>query len=581
LTRIAALLATLLIGVASAGYVWSSDPADTRFSGVEKIVVFGDVHGAAGTLVELLTYLELIDPQQVWTGGTTHLVSLGDLLDRGEDSRLAMDLLMDLQAQALQVGGRVHVVLGNHEVMNLTGDLRYVADGEFRAFAANEPAASRSNLLAVENPQAAHGDDAAPTYPAGFFAQRSAFASDGHYGRWLLDLPAMVVINDIAFVHGGFPFWMNEFSQVAVNREVGDSLHTLLLEGSQLVAAGAIPPWEDLLSVPMDNVDNPAFSNAQHSPFLGNSGPFWYRGTAHCHPLIEEHRISTALDHFGVKRLVLGHSPTTTRRIQQRLQGRVILADTGMLASYYRGQPAAVVFQGNLIQAVYPNSETTTSRIEAPPSDLNVEPADETLLDFARTVELPDRADGQPFTVAIDGRARQVLFRRGNKRSNSARVAAYRLDRMLGLGMIPPTVRHAGGRGTVSLLPAKTLTETERQADKLHRPNWCAPLTDYQLMYAFDALIRTGNRTPDSMLYDLGNWALLLLPPDGGFGTSTSLPEHRSQIPRVLPRGMANVLATLSRETLDQALLGLLSERQIRSIETRGRSILSNWEIED
>ena len=79
LTRIAALLAMLLIGVASAGYVWSSGPAAARFSGVEKIVVFGDVHGAAGTLVELLTNLELIDGQRAWTAGATHLVSLEDI----------------------------------------------------------------------------------------------------------------------------------------------------------------------------------------------------------------------------------------------------------------------------------------------------------------------------------------------------------------------------------------------------------------------------------------------------------------------------------------------------------------------
>ena len=64
-------------------------------------------------------------------GGEAHLVSLGDLLDRGNDSRAVMDLLMRLQEQAQQAGGRVHVVFGNHEQMNLIGDLRYVSADEY------------------------------------------------------------------------------------------------------------------------------------------------------------------------------------------------------------------------------------------------------------------------------------------------------------------------------------------------------------------------------------------------------------------------------------------------------------------
>ena len=61
-----------------------------------------------------------------WAAGRAHVVSLGDLLDRGADSRKVMDLLMRLQGEAAAAGGQLHVVLGNHEAMNLLGDLRYV-----------------------------------------------------------------------------------------------------------------------------------------------------------------------------------------------------------------------------------------------------------------------------------------------------------------------------------------------------------------------------------------------------------------------------------------------------------------------
>jgi hypothetical protein len=102
-----------------------------------RIVAFGDVHGAFDQMFRLLRELQIVDASGNWSAGTTHLVSLGDLLDRGPQSRKVMDLLMKLQPQALAAGGRVHVVLGNHELMNLTGDLRYVSAGEYAAFAAS------------------------------------------------------------------------------------------------------------------------------------------------------------------------------------------------------------------------------------------------------------------------------------------------------------------------------------------------------------------------------------------------------------------------------------------------------------
>ena len=99
-----------------------------HFSGVERIVAVSDIHGAYGALVETLQEADVVDKRLAWSGGKTHLVITGDLLDRGPDSRRVMDLVMRLEIEAPRAGGRVHQLLGNHEVMNLIGDLRYVAD---------------------------------------------------------------------------------------------------------------------------------------------------------------------------------------------------------------------------------------------------------------------------------------------------------------------------------------------------------------------------------------------------------------------------------------------------------------------
>ena len=59
-------------------------------------------------------------------GGNATLVQTGDLIDRGAKGREAMDLLMWLQKGAAKARGNVVPLLGNHEVMNIVGDLRYV-----------------------------------------------------------------------------------------------------------------------------------------------------------------------------------------------------------------------------------------------------------------------------------------------------------------------------------------------------------------------------------------------------------------------------------------------------------------------
>ena len=180
-------------------------PAQVQWSGVERVVAFADVHGAHAELLGLLRETGIVDGQDHWAAGRTHLVSLGDLLDRGADSRKVMDLLQRLQGEAGAAGGRVHVVLGNHEAMNLLGDLRYVDPGEYAAYADMESPAERERARKAW--EAAHGGTGAASFeqkfPPGFFGHRAALSPQGRYGQWLLSLPVAVVVNDTLFMHAG------------------------------------------------------------------------------------------------------------------------------------------------------------------------------------------------------------------------------------------------------------------------------------------------------------------------------------------------------------------------------------------
>ncbi|KAF4349975.1 hypothetical protein F8388_011638 [Cannabis sativa] len=98
-----------------------------------RIVAVGDLHG---DLEQTRCALEMAgvlsnDGQDLWVGGETVLVQLGDILDRGEDEIAILSLLRSLDIQAKSQGGAVFQVNGNHETMNVEGDFRYVDPGSF------------------------------------------------------------------------------------------------------------------------------------------------------------------------------------------------------------------------------------------------------------------------------------------------------------------------------------------------------------------------------------------------------------------------------------------------------------------
>lgn len=100
-----------------------------------SLIAIGDVHGDFDDFCSILLRAGLIDEQRRWAGGNSTFIQLGDLIDRGPQPRQVLDLMQSLDQQSAKSGGRVVALLGNHEMMNLMGDLRYVTPGNFASFA--------------------------------------------------------------------------------------------------------------------------------------------------------------------------------------------------------------------------------------------------------------------------------------------------------------------------------------------------------------------------------------------------------------------------------------------------------------
>ena len=345
--------------------------AQVQWSGVDKVIAFADVHGAYAELLTLLRETGVLDAQDRWAAGRSHVVSLGDLLDRGADSRKVMDLLMRLQGEAQAAGGQLHVLLGNHEVMNLLGDLRYVEAGEYAAYADLETAPERERLRRIWQEQCA--GSCAPfdqKFPPGYFGHQAAFAPGGRYGKWLLSLPVAIKLNDTLFMHAGPSRSLQGLTLQELNTRYRTALTDYLgtagrLEQAKLLQAGddydARPRLarERLAAVRAGTPDAGLSEAIQrleavaNGPLLAETGPNWYRGAALCNEVAETDVLQPLLQQFGVARLVIGHTPTRNFKVVSRFDGRVIKLDTGMNRAAYNGQPSALFIQPSGLSVRY------------------------------------------------------------------------------------------------------------------------------------------------------------------------------------------------------------------------------------
>ncbi len=578
-----------------------------QFPAAERIVAVADIHGAYGAFETILKQAEVIDESLQWSGGATHLVIVGDVLDRGAGSRRALDLIMRLESESEMHGGGVHLVLGNHELMNLTGDLRYVSAGEYSAFANEELTDEREAALQryLADAQGDLDESAArlefdSAFPRGFFAHRAAFASDGLYGAWLLNRPLLVIIGDTAFAHGGLSEAVTELGGEGVNTELVQRIVDYVHGMESLMASGLLSAGDNFYDHPAvlsafadrvaageaswpDRAEAVANSVMELNENLvfGSSGPAWYRGNVGCSPLIERDRLAAALDRLGVERIVIGHTPTPGARVLSHLDGAVMRVDTGMLNDYYGGRAAAWILEGSEVSVIYEGEETETvptvqpRRVGARPSGLTAEDLEAFLLDAA--VVASNEGEETALVRLSDGqRELEAVFIPAARRGLLPDVAAYRLDRILDLGMVPATVvRELDGElGSLQFSPGGVLTEPQRRERGLGGGAWC-PLGDqFPAMYIFDSLIFNEGRTPDRIRYNLENFQLILVGHDRSLGTGRGRPAHLAEIPLELGPSWRAALGALTEELLTERLGDVLDRRRIRAVLQRRDALL-------
>ena len=333
------LLATLAAAKSQPAVQAKDFPCDVQTT--ERVVAVGDIHGAYDRFVAILRAANLMDNRERWIGKKAILVQTGDVVDRGPDSRKALDLIRKLERDAQKAGGRVYALLGNHELARLTDDWRYVSAGEFNGFKNADSVDFRERAIAVLGAEAEKQAKAAgmpwdadayrqkfmKDIPLGFLEMRQAFGPTGDYGKWVRARPAVARVNGIVFMHGG----------------ISTNVAPLGCEGINLAVR------KDLASLPVSLEQAATLFSASET------GPLWYRGLANQPEAALAPTLDALLMQMHARAFVIGHTTVLPGRIAPRLGGRVIQIDSGMVAGefYQGGVASALELQGDKATAIY------------------------------------------------------------------------------------------------------------------------------------------------------------------------------------------------------------------------------------
>lgn len=241
-------------------------PAPTRWAAVS------DIHGQAALFLTLLRAHGIVDSANHWAWGQGVLVVVGDVFDRGDTQTEVLWALYRLSSEARTAGGRVEVLLGNHETMVLSGDLRYLH--------AKYPLVA--DMLGRPYPQ--------------------LYGADTELGRWLRARATVLKLGDTLFLHAG--------------------LHPdILSRWPKLDALNA------KMRAHVGQVRAERRTDAEADWLYGRDGPVWHR-SYFIEPRVSMNDVNRQLAHFGVRRVVIGH--TTRHEIISLYGGKVIGIDAGL-----------------------------------------------------------------------------------------------------------------------------------------------------------------------------------------------------------------------------------------------------------
>ena len=251
-----------------------------------RLVAIGDLHGDLAATKRTLKLAGAIDDKDAWIGGALVVEQTGDEIDRGDDDRAILDFTERLRDEAKKAGGELILLSGNHEVMNVQLDFRYVTPGAFSAFPDMKPGAPDPRFAMLPDVQR---------------GRAAAFSPGGSYAKMLANRPIVMKVGDTVFVHGGI-----------LPKHVAYGLDKM---------ADEVAAW---------------MRGERSSPppiAVGEDSPIWLRTYSESPGPNECNMLSSVLASLGAKRMVMGHT-VQSGGVTSACDGQAWRIDVGLSHTY-------------------------------------------------------------------------------------------------------------------------------------------------------------------------------------------------------------------------------------------------------
>lgn len=251
----------------------SFEKPPAEVSNVKKLLIIGDVHGQYDTLKRFLINNGVVDKSLRWNFGSGTVVFIGDIFDRGEKVTDALWLIYRMEQEAARQGGSVHLLLGNHELMVMQGDERYISEKYFYLFRNMRMNYSRQ------------------------------YSNKSLLGKWLRSRNTFLKIDSFLFVHGG--------------------LHPNILQYKL-----SLDSMNNLVSSYLSAKRKTSYTHNHLLGFLlSYNGPFWYRGMVEesDEAQVTNETVNELLTAYNVKHIVVGH--TFKSEVKTFCDGKIIATD--------------------------------------------------------------------------------------------------------------------------------------------------------------------------------------------------------------------------------------------------------------
>ena len=282
---------------------------------VPRIIAIGDLHGDYEETIEILKIAGVAQKQKdskgkykiVWTGGNTVVVQVGDQIDRcrqlpckqmdedeDENSDIKiLELLTDLNRQAMKKGGAFYSLVGNHELMNVDGKMHYVSPANYTGF-------HTSHTSFLKNLPKGKVDMDARTW---------AFKPGNPIAEFLACTRKLVLqIGTTLFVHAGvLPEIANKYKNLGDINRIMSLYLWKKLDDKKLMA------FQDILGpdiIKGQTIINPS-NLLCDGPDCFDISPLWNREIGNLTDSKKDcDEIFTVLKKvYGVERMVVGHTP--------------------------------------------------------------------------------------------------------------------------------------------------------------------------------------------------------------------------------------------------------------------------------